>query len=155
MRRDLCIAWKKTMNVRKLKIEELIPHRDSMLLIEEICDITETSATTETCLHENLLFVNSGILEPYSLIEFMAQTVAIMFGYRNIASGGEVQKGLLVGVDNVVFSERQACVGETICIHIHEIAAISGFGTYNGCVRIGDNELCTGILKVLVDRRSS
>ena len=61
---------------------ELVPHRNSMLLITELTEYGDDFATSEVVIQENNLFAgHDGTLDPVVFVEFLAQLVAAHSGY--------------------------------------------------------------------------
>lgn len=127
---------------------ELLPHRGSMLLIDSIVDITDNSVASRSMIRKNNPFLSGGDLHACALIEYMAQTVAILQGWRNLDKGGAIRAGFLVGVDHMVFSKYSARIGEYLDVSITEISAAGDFGCYECSIHLDDVEIGKGIVKV-------
>ena len=64
-------------------IQDLIPQRPPMVMIDKLTEAGEISATGELKVHESNLFCENGLFRETGLIEFIAQTAAAFTGYRN------------------------------------------------------------------------
>ena len=88
------------MNRFDLKIEDLLPHRDRMLLIDEILDVDDNKAVTSATVTDRWPFFNGTDVNSLILIEVVAQTAGINNGWVRIQKHGKdsEKKGWLVGI---------------------------------------------------------
>ena len=85
--------------MKKYAIEDLIAHRDPMILISRLVSYDESSALCEVDISEASLFYqqqNNGVAS-YVGIEYMAQSVAAFAGAKALARGESVEIGFLLG----------------------------------------------------------
>jgi 3-hydroxyacyl-[acyl-carrier-protein] dehydratase len=81
-------------------IEQLVPHRKPMIMIESLVEVGSDSATARKTFSSGEYGLDGRyVLEPL-LIECLAQTVAALQGYHARKSGGEASGGMLVSVDS-------------------------------------------------------
>ena len=83
-----------------IKIEDLLPHRDRMLLIDEILEVDHHMAVTRATVTDRWPFFNGNSVDPLVLIEVVAQTAGINNGWVRIQTHGQdsEKKGWLVGI---------------------------------------------------------
>ena len=81
-------------------IEELLPHRDRMLLIDEIIELDNTSAVTRATVTDQWPFFDGKTVDSLILIELIAQTAGINNGWVRLKTHGQdsEKKGWLVGI---------------------------------------------------------
>ncbi len=88
------------MNRFDLNIEELLPHRDRMLLIDGIIELDNTSAVTRATVTDQWPFFDGKTVDSLILIELIAQTAGINNGWVRLKTHGQDsdKKGWLVGI---------------------------------------------------------
>jgi predicted hotdog family 3-hydroxylacyl-ACP dehydratase len=81
-------------------IEDLLPHRDRMLLIDEILEVDDKSAVTSAVVNDRWPFFDGNTVNALILIELAAQTAGITNGWVRIKKHGQAseKKGWLVGI---------------------------------------------------------
>ena len=62
------------MNRFDIRIEDLLPHRDRMLLIDEILEVDDNTAVTRATVSNRWPFFNGNTVDSLILIELAAQT---------------------------------------------------------------------------------
>ncbi len=83
-----------------ISIEDLLPHRDRMLLINEIIEVDDEKAVTVATVTDQWPFFDGRVVNPLVLIELVAQTAGIANGWIRIMKQGKnsEKKGWLVGI---------------------------------------------------------
>ena len=100
-----------------LNIEELIPHRGRMKLLDEIIEVTKDTAITASKVTEQWPLFEQGSVSTIVLIELVAQTAGVCLGLRELKKRGKSSegKGWLVGIkDAVFFCDRIPCTSRII-----------------------------------------
>jgi hypothetical protein len=78
-------------------IEEVVPHRQDMCLLERITHWDQDTIEAELVVPEAGLFVEDGQVPAWVGIEYMAQAIAAWAGCRARAAGKPPQLGFLLG----------------------------------------------------------
>lgn len=80
------------------RIEDLIPHRGSMLLIERILELQATRSSAEVCIGQDSTFfeIDKGV-PAWIGLEYMGQTAALMAGYQVSTGNMQASLGFLLG----------------------------------------------------------
>ena len=78
-------------------VTELVPHRDGMLLIDELLDDSVEVVQAALTVRSDLLFLQPEGLPAWVGVELMAQTVAAWAGLRRLERGEEILLGFLLG----------------------------------------------------------
>ena len=86
-------------------IEQLMPHRDRMKLIDEIIESDDEKAITESLVTEKWPFFKEAYVNSIIIIELVAQTASVCIGYKEHKKNDEKLegKGWLVGIKNASF----------------------------------------------------
>jgi predicted hotdog family 3-hydroxylacyl-ACP dehydratase len=88
------------MKTAGITVEDLLPHRGRMKLIDEIVEVNENKAVTRSKVTDQWPFFNGTAVGSLVLIELAAQTAGICNCWDGIRTQGDkfVKKGWLVGV---------------------------------------------------------
>ena len=78
-------------------IEDVVPHRQDMCLLERIMHWDEDGIEAELVVPASGLFVEDGQVPAWIGIEYMAQAIAAWAGCRARAAGNRPQLGFLLG----------------------------------------------------------
>jgi predicted hotdog family 3-hydroxylacyl-ACP dehydratase len=107
-----------------VSIENLIPHRAPMRLIDDLTDCTETTAVATACFNADSFTVENGFVLESALVECVAQTVAAALGQRAKNHGRSdsaiAARGMLVSVSNFKLQSRPPA-GKQLRVEIREL----------------------------------
>lgn len=118
-----CIAFlpetNETMNMNDIDIRTILPHRDPIVMVDRLFAADERSAETVLEVRPDNIFVENGALQPYALMEVMAQTCAAQLGYTDkyILGHDGVKIGYIGSVKKMQI-EAAPRVGETLTTRI-------------------------------------
>lgn len=119
-----------------------------MILVDQLVEVDSGQGRVSATIAEGDLFVSQqGVLEPVALIELVAQSYAAIKGYGDLLSQRPVQRGFLVGsrTFKVVRCPR---VGESLMIDITTCAELDSFSVIDGVIRVGDEVIAEGSVKL-------
>lgn len=85
------------MSSELLSIENYVPHRGVMLLLDRLLAADEGSALAEVTVPQDGLFLHDAGMPSWVGMEYMAQTVAAWAGWNAIRKGEAVKIGFLLG----------------------------------------------------------
>jgi predicted hotdog family 3-hydroxylacyl-ACP dehydratase len=71
------------VNLKYEAIEELIPQRHPVIMLDTFFDATESEADTGLTITKDNLFCNDGLFEEPGLIEHIAQSASAFAGYKS------------------------------------------------------------------------
>lgn len=78
-------------------IEQLLPHRPPMLLINRLVQTQGATTVCEVTIGSHSMFLQAAGVPAFVGIEYMAQTVAAHGGYLSYLAGQPIVVGLLLG----------------------------------------------------------
>lgn len=106
-------------------ITKLIPQRPPMLMVQRMLSCDDTKVTTELDIVGDNIFVEDGCLAEPGIIENMAQTAAVMQGwkYREQANAADIR--YLCEIRNLTI-EKLPSVGETLKTIVEVKASAAG-----------------------------
>lgn len=134
----------------KIDIENLIPHRKKIRIINEVLDVQENSAISSTVVDSDWPLFDGEAVNSLVLIEAIAQTAAIIEGYKRKQRGKSGVKGWLVGIKNAEFIEAKIPVNTKLIIMLESKHSYDNYGVVEGTVKSGENILATATLQAMM-----
>jgi len=98
-----------TPNKQLLNITQYLPHREPMLLVDYITDISSQHVVTNYLIPQESLFLANQIFQESGIVENMAQTCSAIVGQSYFNPNAPVPKeqsnviGFISGIKKVVF----------------------------------------------------
>ncbi len=132
-----------------IDIDSLIPHRDRIKMIGEVLDITPESATTGALVTSNWPLLDGNAVSPLVLIEVVAQTGAVIDGYKRKEQGKASGKGWLVGVKEARFNVAEISVGTYLVASVGNSYSFDNYSVIKGIVKAGEEILAVIVLQAL------
>ncbi len=128
------------MNRFDLNIEDLLPHRDRMLLIDEILEIDDKAAVTRATVTDQWPLCDGQAVDSLILIELVAQTAGINNSWVRVKKRGQdsEKKGWLVGIKRSRFFVESLAVNDLIITRAENQFEYEGYRHVSGIARIGD-----------------
>jgi predicted hotdog family 3-hydroxylacyl-ACP dehydratase len=120
-----------------MDIETLIPHRGRMRLIGEILAVDNDSAVTSSAATEEWPLCRDGSVDSLVAIELVAQTAALIEGWKRQQSGRGGTKGWLVGVKAADFRLPRIPLPATLLTEVRRNYALESYAVFEGTVRLG------------------
>jgi predicted hotdog family 3-hydroxylacyl-ACP dehydratase len=104
------------VNPDRLSIEELLPHRGRMKLVDEILQLDDEVAVTAATATRKWPLFDGRAISPLVLVELVAQTAGIKNGLDRIRTQGPAadKRGWLVGIKQARFTVDAIFPGDRI-----------------------------------------
>jgi predicted hotdog family 3-hydroxylacyl-ACP dehydratase len=102
-------------------LEQLLPYRPPMILIDRMIDATETGSTCEVTIGPQTLFIEPGGVPAFVGLEYMAQAVAAYGGYKSYLAGGPMAIGFLLGTPQLKTYCQFFDCGQTLQIQVTHV----------------------------------
>jgi predicted hotdog family 3-hydroxylacyl-ACP dehydratase len=136
------------MDFENMNIEELLPQRRPFVMIDRLhfCD-PQTTKTSFTVLEDNI-FVEKGFLLEAGVIENIAQTCATRSRNMDKSTGADSVKIGFIGAIRNMNMIRLPKVGETLFTQVDTIAEVFQMTLVNATVRIDDEIIASGEMKI-------
>lgn len=134
-------------------IEEVIKHRKPMRLVDELVSFDEASACVLVHINEASEFyqANTQGVPAYIGIEYMAQCIAAKAGANEIASGGAIKLGFLLGTRKYKPSVTHFKQGETLHVKTNRLMEDpTGLSVYECTIESG-SQLGTILAKAKIN----
>lgn len=132
-----------------LNIEDFIPHREPILIISEVIEINEESAITGAVVKSSWPLYDGNAVNSLVLIEAIAQTAALVEGYKKKKQGKAGVKGWLVGIKSAEFKQETLPVDTILVIAVKSLYSFDNYAVIEGTVKCGDDVLAVAVLQAL------
>lgn len=131
-------------------IEDLVPHKDGMLLIDRIVAAEGETVRSETTIRSDCIFFQRGRGVPaYVGFEFMAQTISAYDGLKRRASGKPPAIGFLLGCRKYSAAKPFFADGETLIVEAVSLLGEEGMASFDCRILGGDGaELAAATINV-------
>ena len=135
----------------KWKIEDLLPHRGRMLLLDEILKLDTEGAVSSTRIKETWPLVDGNVVSSLILIELTAQTGGLCNGLGLIHEHGKDsdKTGFLVGVKRATLHVASLPVGTTIVTKARNPFNFENFREIEGVSKTGETIVGEVTLQVM------
>lgn len=109
------------MALQEYALDQLIPHRNGMRLIDRLLSANHREAITEATPAKHWPLRQSNHISSLVAVEISAQTAGILVGNqaRQIKGASLNGKGWLVGIKQAAFHQDRFRIGTTLRIHAH------------------------------------
>ncbi len=140
------------MNMPLPPIEELLPHRGIMLMLDRAIDFENDSTITEYSPRKGAWYCDDADNMPAWIgIELMAQSAAVHINLKKRSANAPAKHGALLGTSKYHATVPSFTCGVKLRIHVsmtyHDV---SGLGAYDCRIFYNDKEqpVATAVLKV-------
>jgi predicted hotdog family 3-hydroxylacyl-ACP dehydratase len=139
------------MNRFDINIGDLLPHRDRMLLIDEILEVDDKTAVTRATVTDQWPFFDGNGVDSLVLIEVVAQTAGISNGWVRIQKHGKdsEKKGWLVGIKQSRFFVDTLVLNDRIITRAENQFEYEGYRQILGTAKIGSEVVGEVALQVI------
>jgi predicted hotdog family 3-hydroxylacyl-ACP dehydratase len=129
------------MPVENIRIEDLIPHRDGMKLVDDILEVNEEMARTSSVVTEAWPVDEADLLNPVILVELVAQTSGVQEGWKANRKGKGGTKGWLVGIKKAAFFTDAIPLGTVLTTTVRTLYALQTYAVFAGTVEAASKVL--------------
>ena len=119
-------------------IEELLPHRNGMKLIDSIIEVNKEGAVSESTVTEKWPLFEGDSINPIVLIELVAQTAGICLGWEELMKKGNNTegKGWLAGVKEALFYCERIPLDSQIMTDVKRVFDFENYHEILGMIRV-------------------
>ncbi|RJQ68929.1 MAG: hypothetical protein C4519_22200 [Desulfobacteraceae bacterium] len=139
-------------------IEDLIPHRQNMRLIDTILSIDQDHAVTQATVKENWPLTTHDGASPLLLIELAAQTAGVCFGWNELqkpAAQRDAAKGWIVGIKKAQFFINRIAPAACITTRTENFLLVQQYKEIIATASLGETRIAVIHLQVLQADRSA
>lgn len=132
------------MDFHDVPIEALIPHRDRMRLVDRLLAADEGRAVSAADTAEDWPLWRGGAIDSVVTIELVAQTAALLEGWKRLLTGRGSVSGWLVGIKSADFRRPSLPVPATLVTEVAKSYALENYAVYDGTVSL-DGEIVAAV----------
>jgi len=137
------------MIAEPLRIEDLIPHRDGMKLVDEIAEVTEDTAVTISRPSDCWPLIHDHGVDSLVAVELVAQTAAVNIGMKRRKETGEGRgRGWIVGIKNAEFYAVSIPMSSRVVTTARIVYSQEAYSVIEGSVSADDKLISTVSLQV-------
>ncbi|MBM4312478.1 MAG: hypothetical protein FJ122_01000 [Deltaproteobacteria bacterium] len=130
-------------------IESLIPHRDRMRLLDRVIAVDDEKAVTYATATEDWPLYREGSVDILITIELVAQTAALLEGWKRLKSKQGGATGWLVGIKKADFRTPRVPVPATLVTEAVRSYALEGYAVFTGTVTQGSEVVASMQIQAL------
>ncbi len=108
-----------TLQIDSYSIEDILPHRGDMLLIDDILEVDSKHAITASVIKKSCPLMDADGVQALIMVELAAQSAGVCNGLDRIKKQGidSEKMGWLVGIKRAVFHVEKIPVGSKVITH--------------------------------------
>jgi len=132
-------------------IEEILPHRDRMKLLDEVLFVDGSRAGTSATVQNNWPLVTGGHVDPLIAVELTAQTGGIIIGVEAMKENTDKKggKGWIVGIKEARFLTQSIAVNTKLTCRASRTYEQEFYSLVRGEVFHGDNLIADVTLQIM------
>lgn len=127
----------------KIILEDVMPHRAPLLLVDEVISYDEQQLTAAVVISETSYGYRNGGVPSWFGVEYMAQSIAAYNGLVHSVPGVKPQVGFLVGVRNYDVEVEKFVLDSRLEIIVHLNVIIENSGVFDCEIRINGESVAT------------
>ncbi len=132
-----------------MEITKFIPHRGTMILIDEIIDDSKDNFSIEVKITKNSLLYSDKGVPSYAGIEYMAQSIAA-FNSIHFKNKELAKIGFIIAIRNYKSKDIFFQLGQVLIIKVSPLLIINNSGSFNCTIEENDNVLASGKITAYV-----
>lgn len=133
-----------------LDIQQYIPQRPPIVMIDRIIDISESKVVCELIVKNDTIFVaESKLLEP-GIIENIAQTIAAGAGYRAKEKNEKVKLGYIAAIKNLNIY-KLPIVGDVLSTSVLIVNEVFSVTIVQAEVVVGSKKIADCEMRIYID----
>ena len=125
-----------------MDIEDLIPHRDRMKLLDEVVSVNEDVAVTSARVSDRWPLCQGAYVDPVVLIEIVAQTAAVLVSSKIGIKRGVRGRGWIVGIKNADFFVGRIPLDTVLIATVKDLYNVDQYSVLDGEVTAAAKPLC-------------
>jgi len=142
------------IEIRNDAIKNLIPQREPMIMVDALCDATESEADTGLTIANENLFCDDGLFTEPGLIEHIAQSASAFIGYKALLTNKTPPLGFIGEVKKcrIHFLPR---VGDELRTHISMISEVLEVALFAAETKVNGETAVQCQMKIYIKPSSS
>jgi predicted hotdog family 3-hydroxylacyl-ACP dehydratase len=126
-----------------LSLEDLLPHRGRMVLIDEVLAVDRVTAVTRCVVKPSWPLAGDDGIGSLILVELAAQTAGVCNGWDRIKSQGldSDKTGYLVGIKRASFAVKSLALGQDIIVRAENTYSFASLREVDCIARCQDRSI--------------
>jgi predicted hotdog family 3-hydroxylacyl-ACP dehydratase len=130
-------------------IEEILPHRHGMLLVERLVSWDERQATVSAVPSASAWYSEPAGMPSRIGIELIAQAIGAHVGVVAWSKGEPPKRGVLLGARSYRAKHAHFAAGKALAVKaVRAFVDASGMGAYEGTISLGGDEIAAARIMV-------
>ena len=129
-------------------MEEVLPHRAPMILLDAIEDDSTSSLTCTVDLRDASPFVENGRVAAVVATEYMAQCVAAYAGLKAVREGKPVRIGYIIGARSIELQVDEFSVGSRLVVRADHVWGDDILGSFECSVQRDGSRVASALMTV-------
>ena len=117
-------------------LQELVPHRAPMLLLDRVEAADETTLRASLAIHAGTEFLEAEGVPAHIGIEYMAQACAAFAGHRALAEDGAPRIGFLLGSRRFLMHRPWVRLGDRLEVSVTMVFQDQGMGSFAARIEV-------------------
>ena len=140
-----------------INLEELVPHRERMLLISRILEVNEEKAVSESTASDKWPLVSGGYVNSLVIVELVAQTASVCIGWKQkqVDGLGGNERGWLVGIKSLSLESATIPLHKRIITRVQKEFSFDNYAGFTGTTETEDDVIGTVHLQVMRSQTDS
>ncbi|HDQ03097.1 MAG TPA: hypothetical protein ENN23_00765 [Deltaproteobacteria bacterium] len=130
-------------------IDSIIPHREPIKMLTEVLEARASSGVAAAVVSSTWPLFEDGAVNSLVLIEAVAQTAAVVEGYKRQKQGKNAVKGWMVGIKSAHFFVSSITVNTRLIISVTSKYTLDNYAVMEGEIKSGEDVLATVVLQAL------
>ncbi len=132
-----------------IDIDSIIPHRAPIKIISSVLEAQEDTGVTTATVNSAWPLFAAGAVDSLVLIEAVAQTAAVIEGYKRLQQGKDSVKGWLVGIKSAHFYAEKIPAGAKLKVFVESKYSLDNYAVIEGTVKSEKEILAKMVLQAL------
>ncbi len=128
-------------------VEDFIPHRDRMKLVNAIVEVDDTHCVTQSMVTAQWPLCTGDHIDSIVIVELVAQTISVYVGWKKREKTRTGGKGVIVGIKSAILSVPEIPVGKKLKTSCKELVNLDNqYGEFEGEVK--DDHTTYGYVRI-------
>jgi predicted hotdog family 3-hydroxylacyl-ACP dehydratase len=129
------------------ELQALIPQKPPFVMVDKLIATDGVKCTTSFGIFAGNLLCDNGRLNPSGMIENIAQSAALMFGYSSKTENKNASIGYIADIRNFTYT-KQPGVGTEIITEVNLTHEVLDVKIISGIIRLANEEIASCTIKI-------
>jgi predicted hotdog family 3-hydroxylacyl-ACP dehydratase len=125
------------MDWHGIPLEEMLPHRERMRLVDRALSLDDERSVSEAMPRPDWPLCSGGEVSCLVTVELVAQTAALLEGWKRLRAGRGGASGYLVGIKTARFFRPTLPLGQALVTEVTRGYGLEDYAVFSGAVTSG------------------